>query len=569
MTAKGLQYRIDLLHDQRKKLEVRMFKIMDSIQSLMSSHVNCNVAAEQLDQFDDVYKLFEEVHNSYQLLCEGDQEYDRAADDDYFAEIDETVFVFKHKARNWVKEMEQYGKRKSNSSSEDSKSYKSKQSGVSSKGSIKSRTSIAERAIEEKIKLAELIAEATFLDKRHEAERLAGRLKLEEEMAKTQARAKIYEEFESASSGSDLDENGDKEDNNRLKFRCDKEINHDDVKLGTRLPPAHKVSKKVTYPTPVAKRDEKPAINEISDMFCKLLQHQSAPDVDIESFDGNPLNYHYFVTMFSDVIEKNIQDPRGSLTRLIKFTNGEAKQLIQHCIQLPLEIGYQKARSLLKQKYGDPYTIIAAYRQEIKEWPILKGGDASAFRKFHNLLIKCQNLSTTLEWNALDNPDTICNRLTKLPVYLRDKWNRKVFVIRKSFREPTFCDFVEFIDDESTLVCDPLFSRNAIDKFSGTEYKKKKLKNFVIKSSNSRLSGGDYRNKEAVKCHLCDGYHDLDDCDEYLKTPVEERSKFLAQKKLCYGCYDQINANHKARNCTKRRRCKNMSEESPKWASWL
>ena len=193
----------------------------------------------------------------------------------------------------------------------------------------------------------------------------------------------------------------------------------------------------------------------------------------------------------------------------------------------------------------------------------MKGGDASAFRKFHNLLIKCQNLSTTLERNALDNPDTICNLLTKLPVYLRDKWNRKVFVIRKSFREPTFCDFVEFIDDESTLVCDPLFSRNAIDKFSGIEYKKKKLKNFAIKSSNSRLSGGDYRNKEAVKCHLCDGYHDLDECDEYLKKPVEERSKFLAQKKLCYGCYDQINANHKARNCTKRRRCKICQRNHP------
>ena len=49
----------------------------------------------------------------------------------------------------------------------------------------------------------------------------------------------------------------------------------------------------------------------------------------MEIFDGNPLNYRYFMTLFREVVESKIEDPRGRLTRLIKYTTGEAKELIK------------------------------------------------------------------------------------------------------------------------------------------------------------------------------------------------------------------------------------------------
>ena len=36
-------------------------------------------------------------------------------------------------------------------------------------------------------------------------------------------------------------------------------------------------------------------VDTTSDMLCKLLRLQSAPDVDIGTFDGNVLNHHYFI----------------------------------------------------------------------------------------------------------------------------------------------------------------------------------------------------------------------------------------------------------------------------------
>ena len=57
-----------------------------------------------------------------------------------------------------------------------------------------------------------------------------------------------------------------------------------------------------------------------AEMLSKLVQEQSAPQVDMEPFEGNPLDFTYFMLMFQESVEKKIDDPRGRLTRLIKYT---------------------------------------------------------------------------------------------------------------------------------------------------------------------------------------------------------------------------------------------------------
>ena len=98
-----------------------------------------------------------------------------------------------------------------------------------------------------------------------------------------------------------------------------------------------------------------------SDMLCKILRLQSAPDVDIETFDGNVSNYHYFIALFREVVESKVDDPRGKLTRLIKYTSGDARELIKHCIQLPSKEGFKHAKYLLEKVYGSPHKTLASY----------------------------------------------------------------------------------------------------------------------------------------------------------------------------------------------------------------
>ena len=71
-------------------------------------------------------------------------------------------------------------------------------------------------------------------------------------------------------------------------------------------------------------------------MMSKLLRQQAAPDVDI--FNGDPVDYHYFIAVFDEVIEKKIDDPWGRLTRLIKYTDSQPNEMIKR-IQQPAVVG--------------------------------------------------------------------------------------------------------------------------------------------------------------------------------------------------------------------------------------
>ena len=49
------------------------------------------------------------------------------------------------------------------------------------------------------------------------------------------------------------------------------------------------------------------------------------------------------MTLFYEILEKGIDDPRGMLTRLIKYTEGDAKEMIKQCLNCQHKIlGMQK-----------------------------------------------------------------------------------------------------------------------------------------------------------------------------------------------------------------------------------
>ena len=207
--------------------------------------------------------------------------------------------------------------------------------------------------------------------------------------------------------------------------------------------------------------------------------------MDIDVFDGNPLNFRYFMTLFREVVESKIEDPCGRLARLIKYTTGEAKELIKHCIEQPANKGYENAVNLLYRRYGDQHTTLAAYKKEEKEWPQIKVGDAAGFRKFYNFLLTFQSIISGNKWNDL--PDSICMLLSKLPGQLTDRWNREVYSIRaKHSREPELKDLINYVDKETALASDPLFSKEGVeqhlDKRDVKVDKRRRVRSYAIRS---------------------------------------------------------------------------------------
>ena len=63
--------------------------------------------------------------------------------------------------------------------------------------------------------------------------------------------------------------------------------------------------------------------------------------------------------------------------------------------------------------------------------------------------------------------------------------------------------------------------------------------------------------KPNIVCRLCNSCHDLDDCQLFLKKPIEQRKEYLKQNKMCFACYEK---NHISRGCLRKRKCKKYNK---------
>ena len=486
----------------------------------------------------------------------------------WFDDLDQDVFNFKHRVHSWLTEAAQKSSRGSRCSSSDKRSTSSR-SLASNKSSGSSRSSTKLKLLEEKARIAELEADATLMMEQQKAETQAKIFQLQREVVRANARAQVYagytkdDETKTDIMEAKFEDEGTLSRHQRSSkhsqpHSCMKvtDVSQSNSKNDDRVKKNMKQKNSVASNLKASKVDC--ADNEMAQMMSKLLKQQAAPEVDIDVFTGDPTKYHYFLAVFEEVVEKKTDDARGRLTRLTKHTDGEPKEMIKHCIQQPPNIGYKNARSLFEQKYGNPHSIIAAYRKKIKAWPQLKPADGAALKKLHNFLIKGESASYGQLWNALDTPEMMC---LVLPGHTRERWNRSVMSIRRRYsREPDFADLIHFVEDEAILVNYLLFSKEALSGYVDKRevpVKRKQLKTYFIAANEdtSRLQNS---------CPSCQRDHDLDKCKDFMKISVEDRSKFFAKNKLCYGCYTPISSDQNARSCKQRRVCTICKEKYPR-----
>ena len=98
--------------------------------------------------------------------------------------------------------------------------------------------------------------------------------------------------------------------------------------------------------------------DNVAEMLSKFAQEQSAPQADMEPFEGNPLDFTNFMSMFQESVEKKINDPWERLTHFIKYTRGEPRELVKHFINDRADCGYKNDIALLQKQYGNIHTML-------------------------------------------------------------------------------------------------------------------------------------------------------------------------------------------------------------------
>ena len=105
---------------------------------------------------------------------------------------------------------------------------------------------------------------------------------------------------------------------------------------------------------------------------------------------------HNFETCF----EKNDDSEQSKLQLLIQHCRGKAKEVIEACLNLPVNEGYHNAKETLTKNFGKPHIIARSDISKLVNLPSLKKADGCSLLEFAQHL-DCDNC--TLAANAISH----------------------------------------------------------------------------------------------------------------------------------------------------------------------
>ena len=154
---------------KRTKAKTGLQRKARAIDDLLYSATNHVSVKEELGQYSDIFKLL----STYEEYCELVDADDQKHQANWFDDLDQDVFNFKHKIHNWLKESDNKSSRPSSRGSS-----RSKKSSGNTKSSGSSKSSTQLKLLEEKTKTAELEAKARFMIEKQKAEQQAKMLQI-------------------------------------------------------------------------------------------------------------------------------------------------------------------------------------------------------------------------------------------------------------------------------------------------------------------------------------------------------------------------------------------------------
>ena len=459
-------------------------------------------------------------------------------------EIDNHVFTTKQQICSWLKSQDttsRSGRSTSRHSGSRASSHGTRKTHKSKDSSKRSVASNHSNISENWLKIASLEAEQRVIEQRQCAKKVELESKLQHETAKMEAeKMMVQQQIIKAKLEEGIapqEKQSDQINQNEIKYVKSKStdaverINHED---------------------------------QVIDVMKRLIDLHAAPDIEIDIFSGDPLEYRYFRTTFREVVETKVHDARGRLTRLLKFTSGDAKELIKNCIYEDKNTCFDAAIALLDKEYGNQHIIVNKYLHELRHWPTVKLNDEKEYKKFSRFLRSGTIFQRDGKLKELNSESIIRSFiLSKMDRTVQERWLRKVVSARaKHGKELVFSDLVEFIEYESLLASDPSYSQGV--------YKKDVLASSGIKAFTTQieLSGTDKKvlfKKPClkVKCPLCDGEHKIDGCSSFTSMNLENRGRAVYHNRLCYGCLEPINDEHVGKSCNQRKTCDICKESHP------
>ena len=183
---------------------------------------------------------------------------------------------------------------------------------------------------------------------------------------------------------------------------------------------------------------------EQSTVSKELFVSGQLPKLTIPVFEGDPLQYPVWKSAFNALVDSRPLAADIKLNMLNQYVTGKPKQVVEHYLLIGTEDAYQKARSVLQERYGNCNVVSTAFINKLEKWPKIESKDASALREFSDMLNKV--LAVIPGLSVLDYAKENVKLPSKLPYYLETKWRDAIKQRRHTHGEVSYPTFVKFAD---------------------------------------------------------------------------------------------------------------------------
>ena len=315
------------------------------------------------------------------------------------------------------------------------------------------------------------------------------------------------------------------------------------------------------------------ANSELANAIASAIQASRLPPPEPFVFAGDPLKYADWIVSFEGLVGNKQCSSVEKLHYLRRYVAGPAAEAINGYFQLHSENAYEKAKALLKQRYGDPQTVADAFREKIEKWPTIKYSDGEGLRSFADFLQQCEAARATVpDLNILDDSRECRRILAKLPNGIMRGWIRCVRDMKvKNAKSAKFSDLCNFIAEEAELLCSPLAPKHE-SKTPDCKTQAKESKESVPKkgkisfqiNSNSQQVEADKNEEdkfEKTNCLYCKkSNHPTRKCFFLEKAEASKQNDFVKENSLCFNCLEK---GHSYKQCKQEFNCKKCDKSHP------
>ena len=277
------------------------------------------------------------------------------------------------------------------------------------------------------------------------------------------------------------------------------------------------------------------------------------PERKLAQYNGDPIQWHEWFGQFKSAIDSAPLTDDVKLTYLKTLVTGKAKTAIAEVAYCGAM--YRDALKTLERKFGQPQAVVTAYLEKLANFPPVKIHNSESIISYSATICSLVGVFRSLNYvQDLSSASLLGQAVQKLPPNMREAW--LLHTVRRTLDKPRLIDFNDWLKDKAEaherMKSRP--NKAKPEESNNVTITKTKTASKVFAATTSQQSAIAKANsdKPPNTCVACTEKHPLWRCPTFrAKTPIE-RTKLVADNKLCFSCFNQ---NHTFRQCPQPRKC--------------